>query len=81
MRVLAPLQTDAFFAARSGHAVIPGNRVLELRKESVVLEKEFEGSTEVPFFVSAAIRPYTRRLSPVACWHGLEDLRLIHMSN
>ncbi len=40
------------FAAGSAHELIAPNKVVELKGSSVVLEKPFEGSTEIPFFVS-----------------------------
>ena len=49
--VVRPLNPEAIFTAGSGREVIPGNKVVELREGSVVLEKAFEGSTEVFFFV------------------------------
>lgn len=39
------------FPAGSRHRVVCPNSVEELRKTSVVLEKPFEGSTELPFEV------------------------------
>ena len=50
---MGPLNSEAFFSAGSGHQVIPGDKVVELRAGSVILEKAFEGSKEVPFFVSS----------------------------
>jgi hypothetical protein len=54
-RVTAPLNTSTVFDAGSAHQVIAPNKVVELRESSIVLEKPFEGSTELPFFVSASI--------------------------
>jgi hypothetical protein len=53
-RVTAPLNTSTVFTAGSAHQVIAPNKVVELRESSIVLEKPFEGSTELPFFVSAS---------------------------
>jgi hypothetical protein len=53
-RVTQPLTKEAIFPAGSIHQVIAPNKVVELRESSVVLEHPFEGSTEVPFFVSAS---------------------------
>jgi hypothetical protein len=39
------------FGDNSPHKVIAPNKVVELRKDSIILEKEFEGQTEIPFFV------------------------------
>lgn len=47
-----PLNTEAVFGKGSDHRVIAPNRVVELKKDSIVLEREFEGKTEIPFFVS-----------------------------
>jgi len=47
-----PLRTSIMFPANSAHTVIAPNKVVELRSSSVVLEKPFEGSTTVAFFVS-----------------------------
>ncbi|RSH92620.1 hypothetical protein EHS25_008065 [Saitozyma podzolica] len=49
-RVTAPLNTSTVFDAGSAHQVIAPNKVVELRESSIVLEKPFEGSTELPFF-------------------------------
>ncbi|WVQ85451.1 hypothetical protein IAT38_007616 [Cryptococcus sp. DSM 104549] len=49
-RISAPLTTEHVFPAGSPHKVIAPNKVVELRANSVVLERPFEGSTEVPFF-------------------------------
>ena len=46
-----PLHTNVIFSSGSDHQVIAPNKVVELRKSSVVLEKPFEGSTEIPFYV------------------------------
>nr|XP_019049087.1 hypothetical protein I302_02868 [Kwoniella bestiolae CBS 10118]OCF28017.1 hypothetical protein I302_02868 [Kwoniella bestiolae CBS 10118] len=49
-KITIPLSTERVFKADSPHRVIAGNKVLELREGSVVLERPFEGSEEVPFF-------------------------------
>lgn len=51
-KVTVPLTTKAVFPSGTAHQVIAPNKVIELRENSVVLEKPFEGSTEVSFFVS-----------------------------
>lgn len=51
-KVTVPLTTKTVFPSGTAHQVIALNKVIELRENSVVLEKPFEGSTEVPFFVS-----------------------------
>lgn len=43
---------ETVFPADSIHEVIAPNKVVELRESSLVLEHPFEGSTEVPFWVS-----------------------------
>jgi hypothetical protein len=50
--MIVPLTQDNIFPGGVHHRSIVPNRVLELRRDSVVLEKEFEGSREVFFFVS-----------------------------
>lgn len=50
-----PLNTKAVFGKASPHQVIAPNRVVELKKNSVVLEKEFEGKLELPFDVRHVI--------------------------
>lgn len=46
-----PLTQENVFGKGSPHRVVAPNKVVELKEESLVLEKEFEGSTELPFFV------------------------------
>jgi len=53
----ARLTQDVVFPADSRHRVICPNAVVELRKSSVVLERPFEGSTEVFFEVSLSPSP------------------------
>lgn len=53
-KLVAPNTTATFFAKNTHHQVIAPNKVVELKENSVVLEKPFEGSTELPFFVSRA---------------------------
>jgi hypothetical protein len=50
--MIVPLTQDNIFPGGVHHRLIVPNRVVELRRDSVVLEKEFEGSREVFFFVS-----------------------------
>lgn len=45
------VKQERFFPAGSRHQVLCPNSVVELKKNSVVLEKPFEGSTELPFEV------------------------------
>jgi hypothetical protein len=69
--VSVPLSKETIFPAGSIHEVIAPNKVVELRESSVVLEHPFEGSTEVPFWVSdnqetvlrAVCRPSHRSLT------------------
>jgi hypothetical protein len=60
-----PLTKETIFPAGSIHEVIAPNKVVELRESSIVLEHPFEGSTEVPFWVSQGLiqkdHPRTRR--------------------
>lgn len=51
-----PLNTEAVFGKTSPHQVIAPNRVVELKKDSIVLEKEFEGKLEIPFAVCLVLR-------------------------
>lgn len=53
-KVTVPLTTKTVFPSGTAHEVIAPNKVIELRENSVVLEKPFEGSTEVTFFVSCS---------------------------
>jgi hypothetical protein len=50
-KTTVPLSTETVFGKGSPHQVIAPNKVIELKDGSLVLEKEFEGKTEVPFFV------------------------------
>jgi hypothetical protein len=50
--MIVPLTQDNIFPGGVHHRLIVPIRVLELRRDSVVLEKEFEGSIQVFFFVS-----------------------------
>jgi len=50
-KITVPLSTENVFGKSSPHVVIAPNKVVELKEGSLVLEKEFEGSNELPFFV------------------------------
>jgi hypothetical protein len=50
--MIVPLTHDNIFPGGVHHRLIVPNRVLEIRRDSIILEKEFEGSQEVFFFVS-----------------------------
>lgn len=50
--MIVPLTQDNIFPGGVHHRLIVPKRVVELRRDSVVLEKEFEGSREVFYFVS-----------------------------
>jgi len=52
-RMIVLLTQDNVFPGGVHHRLIVPNRVVELRRDSVVLDKEFEGSREVFFFVSS----------------------------
>ena len=54
-RASAPLTKEAVFPADSQHEVLAGCKVVELREGSVVIDREFEGSTEVPFYVRSTV--------------------------
>jgi hypothetical protein len=58
-RLTAPLRTDTVFAKDSPHQVLAPNKVIELKKNSVMLEKKFEQKYEFPFFVSLVYNPHT----------------------
>lgn len=45
----ARISQDTIFSAHSRHRVLCPNSVVELRKDTVVLEHPFEGSTEIAF--------------------------------
>ncbi|WWD18058.1 hypothetical protein CI109_102505 [Kwoniella shandongensis] len=47
---VAILSDETVFPSGSQHRVIAPNKVIKLNENSIVLEKPFEGSTEVPFF-------------------------------
>lgn len=51
-----PLSKDTVFPSGSIHELVVPNKVVELKENSIVLERPFEGSNEVPFFVSQADR-------------------------
>ncbi|KAK4687483.1 apoptosis-inducing factor 2, partial [Tremellales sp. Uapishka_1] len=61
-RVSVPLTTATVFPAGSEHKVLAPYKVVELKQNSVILDKEFEGSTEVPFFVGPS-QPCPKKLS------------------
>jgi hypothetical protein len=50
-KITVPLTTETVFGKSSPHQVVAPNKVVELKEGSLVLEKEFEGSTALPFFV------------------------------
>jgi hypothetical protein len=50
-KITVPLTTETVFGKSSPHQVVAPNKVVELKEGSLVLEKEFEGSHELPFFV------------------------------
>jgi len=50
-KITVPLTTENVFGKSSPHRVVAPNKVVELKEGSLALEKEFEGSREVPFFV------------------------------
>ncbi|WWC86048.1 uncharacterized protein L201_000919 [Kwoniella dendrophila CBS 6074] len=49
-KVTVPLTQENVFPFGSIHKLIVPNRVVELKESSLILEKPFEGSNEVPFF-------------------------------
>lgn len=53
----AEVTQESIFPGESRHRVLCPNTVKELRRESVIVEHEFEGSTEIPF----AVRPLSKR--------------------
>lgn len=57
-RMIVRLTQDNIFPGGVHHRLIVPNRVLELRRDSVILEHPFEGSTEVSFFVSVRTALY-----------------------
>ena len=64
----AHLSTEAMFASGSPNQVLAPNKVVELKSSSVVVEKPFEGSTEIPFFVRLA--SYIELSRSDAFWHS-----------
>ena len=51
-KITHPLTQASVFGQTSRHQVVPGTRVVMLRRDAVVLDKPFEGKLELPFFVS-----------------------------
>ncbi|WVW82068.1 hypothetical protein I302_104073 [Kwoniella bestiolae CBS 10118] len=49
-RITVPLSQETVFPKNSNHKLVVPNKVVELKENSIVLEKLFEGSNEVPFF-------------------------------
>ncbi|OWZ73497.1 hypothetical protein AYX14_01037 [Cryptococcus neoformans] len=82
-KVTVPLTTKTVFPSGTAHQVIAPNKVIELRENSVVLEKPFEGSTEVSFFrcviATGASQPSPMRPPPGATSREqfLDNLRQI----
>ncbi|WWC66586.1 uncharacterized protein I206_100489 [Kwoniella pini CBS 10737] len=76
-KVTAPLTQDTVFPAGSIHRLIAPNKVVELKENSVVLEKPFEGSNEVPFFkcilATGAQQPSPMRPAADSTKQGWED--------
>ncbi|WVF70729.1 hypothetical protein IAT40_005522 [Kwoniella sp. CBS 6097] len=64
-KVTVPLTQETVFPADSIHKLVVPNKVVELKESSVVLEKPFEGSNEVPFFkciiATGALQPSPMR--------------------
>lgn len=59
-RLTAPLRTDTVFPKNTPHQVLAPNKVVELKKHSVMLEKKFEQKYELPFFVRPVYSPHIR---------------------
>ena len=76
-RASAPLTTEAVFPSGSQHQVIAPCKVVELKEGFVVLEKEFEGSTEVPFWVSTPASVLNSSRSLVLAGVALTDIALL----
>jgi hypothetical protein len=55
-KITVPLTTENVFGKSSPHQVVAPNKVVELKEGSLVLEKDFEGSTELPFFVCRPLK-------------------------
>jgi hypothetical protein len=73
-RLTAPLRTETVFAKDSPHQVIAPNKVIELKKNSVILEKKFERKYELPFFVSPVhVQAYQSILS---LWSDRSNVRV-----
>ncbi|OCF55598.1 hypothetical protein L486_07082 [Kwoniella mangroviensis CBS 10435] len=74
-KVVLPLKTSTVFPFGSIHKVIAPNKVIELKKDSIMLEKPFEGSTEVPFYkaiiATGSIQPSPMR--PSGDWRDIND--------
>ncbi|WVW82151.1 hypothetical protein I302_104157 [Kwoniella bestiolae CBS 10118] len=81
-KIVLPLRTSTCFPHGSVHEVIAPNRVVELRKGSVVLERPFEGSVEVPFLrailATGSIQPSPMR--PSSGWSKEEYMAALRKS-
>lgn len=75
-KITVPLTTATVFGKSSPHQVVAPNKVVELKEGSLVLEKEFEGSHELPFFkcvlAIGTSQPYPMRGDAT---HSLEEAR------
>ncbi|WRT64012.1 uncharacterized protein IL334_000939 [Kwoniella shivajii] len=76
-KIVVPLKTSTVFTEFSQHQVIAPNKVVELRKNSIILEKPFEGSTELPFFKAVVATGSTQPspMRPSADWTGINDYK------
>ncbi|WWC58500.1 uncharacterized protein I303_101043 [Kwoniella dejecticola CBS 10117] len=72
-KVSIPLTTERVFKKGSPHQVIAPNKVLQLKADSVILEKPFEGSTEIPFFRCVIATGASQELPTMPAWDDSED--------
>ncbi|EIW72648.1 hypothetical protein M231_06548 [Tremella mesenterica] len=68
-KIFRPFTQETVFPKDSRHRVVPGTRVVKLRKDAVVLDKPFEGSRVVPFF-KAVLATGSSQASPMRVQNG-----------
>lgn len=62
-KIILPLNDGTVFPKGSQHRVISGNKVVELKEGTVVLEKEWEGQKEISFAVGVSFSAFLSHLS------------------
>ncbi|WWD09270.1 hypothetical protein V865_007393 [Kwoniella europaea PYCC6329] len=72
-KLTIPLTTDRVFKRGTPHQVIAPNKVISLKESSVVLERPFEGSNEVPFFRCVIATGASQPLPTMPGWNQTES--------